>query len=201
MPINIFDHYMYPFVVIRVKDVFTRPTAWFFYPTCQRSCKSNAKRKLVFRLCWGAADVRGVASKSTLSSSPFPFRWRCKGRMRLCDWKRYSPITISIALQTSPNPFVYRKKKFLEKIMRLKAEAFNRTFQSQKHKKSPAHPYDERDPWKEYCLMSPYKAATFFNSSVIARLMKSLIVVPVAATKAATRECNSDDIRRFSFPL
>lgn len=38
------------------------------------------------------------------------------------------------------------RKKFLEKIMRLKAEAFNRTFQSQKHKKSPAHPYDERDP-------------------------------------------------------
>ena len=28
---------MYPFVVIRVKDVFTRPTAWFFYPTCHRS--------------------------------------------------------------------------------------------------------------------------------------------------------------------
>ena len=34
---NIYDLYMYPFVVIRVKDVFTRPTAWFFYPACQRA--------------------------------------------------------------------------------------------------------------------------------------------------------------------
>ena len=28
---------MYPFVVIRVNDVFTRPTAWFFYPISQRA--------------------------------------------------------------------------------------------------------------------------------------------------------------------
>ena len=48
---NIYDLYMYPFVVIRVKDVFTRPTAWFFYPISHRSCEANAKRKLVFRLC------------------------------------------------------------------------------------------------------------------------------------------------------
>ena len=53
-------------------------------------------------------------------------------------------------------------------IMRLKAEAFNRTFQSQ--------------------MYENYKAAAFFNSSVIARLMKSLIVVPLVATNAATRE-------------
>ena len=33
-----------------------------------------------------------------------------------------------------------------------------------------------------------YKAATFFNSFMMERLMKSLIVVPVLATKAATRE-------------
>ena len=46
-----------------------------------------------------------------------------------------------------------------------------------------------------------YNAATFFSSFVIARLMKSLIVMPVEATKAATRECNSDGIRRFSLPL
>ena len=52
--------------------------------------------------------------------------------------------------------------------MRLKTEAFNRTFQSQ--------------------TAQNYNAATFFNSSEIARLMKSLIVVPVAATNAATRE-------------
>jgi len=37
MPINIFDHYMYPFVVIRVKDVFTRPTAWFVNPISHRA--------------------------------------------------------------------------------------------------------------------------------------------------------------------
>ena len=39
-----------------------------------------------------------------------------------------------------------------------------------------------------------YKVA-FFSSLVIARLIKSLIVMPADATKAATRECNSDGMR------
>ena len=55
-------------------------------------------------------------------------------------------------------------------------------------------------PFLSRCVRS-YKAATFFSSFVIARLIKSLMVVPVEATKAATRECNSDGIRRFSLPL
>ena len=46
-----------------------------------------------------------------------------------------------------------------------------------------------------------YDVATLFSSFLMARLMKSLIVVPVEATKAATRECSSDDILRFNFPL
>ena len=46
-----------------------------------------------------------------------------------------------------------------------------------------------------------YNAATFSSSFLIARLMKSLMVMPVEATNAATRECNSDGIRRFSLPL
>ena len=37
-------------------------------------------------------------------------------------------------------------------------------------------------------LYPPYNAATFFSSSLMALLMKSLMVVPVAATNAATRE-------------
>ena len=35
----------------------------------------------------------------------------------------------------------------------------------------------------------------------MALFIKSLIVVPVAATIAATRECNSEDILRLSLPL
>ena len=46
-----------------------------------------------------------------------------------------------------------------------------------------------------------YNAATFFSSFLMALLMKSLMVMPVAATNAASFECNSDDILRFSFPL
>ena len=40
-----------------------------------------------------------------------------------------------------------------------------------------------------------YKIAACFSSFLMALLIKSLIVVPVVATKAATRECSSDDIR------
>lgn len=36
---------------------------WMFVPACQRSCKPNAELSLL-GLCWGAADVRGVASKN-----------------------------------------------------------------------------------------------------------------------------------------
>ena len=50
-------------------------------------------------------------------------------------------------------------------------------------------------------ITARYNAATFFSSFLIARLMKSLMVMPVEATNAATRECNSDGIRRFSLPL
>ena len=46
-----------------------------------------------------------------------------------------------------------------------------------------------------------YKIAACLSSFLMALLMKSLIVVPVVATKAATRECNSDDIRKFNLPL
>ena len=61
----------------------------------------------------------------------------------------------------------------------------------------------ERGKWKEECKktdislrgvgltchkMLCYNAATLLSSFLMARLMKSLIVVPVVATKAATRE-------------
>ena len=52
-----------------------------------------------------------------------------------------------------------------------------------------------------YKIYENHNAAACFSSFVIARLMKSLIVVPVDETKAATRECNSEDIRRLSRPL
>ena len=46
-----------------------------------------------------------------------------------------------------------------------------------------------------------YKIAAWFSSFLMVLLIKSLMVVPVVATKAATRECNSDDIRRFNLQL
>lgn len=53
----------------------------------------------------------------------------------------------------------------------------------------------------EVVRFGTYNAATFFSSFLMARLMKSFIVVPEEATNAATRECNSDDMRRFNLPL
>ena len=82
--------------------------------------------------------------------------------------KNVFSIAFSIASKTPPKSFWHRQKKFYQKKMRLKAEALNRTFQSQ--------------------MLEIYKAATFFSSFLMALLIKSLMVVPVAATNAATRE-------------
>lgn len=82
--------------------------------------------------------------------------------------KNVFSIAIFNRTQNTSETLMASAEKKIKKNMRLKVETFNRTFQSQKHKN--------------------YNAATFFSSSVIARLMKSLIVVPVAATNAATRE-------------
>ena len=46
----------------------------------------------------------------------------------------------------------------------------------------------EDSPSRHQITIYLYNAATFFSSFLMARLMKSLIVVPVVATKAATRE-------------
>lgn len=62
-------------------------------------------------------------------------------------------------------------------------------------------PNGHLERWYAEGKMFHYKAATFFSSFIMALLMKSLMVMPVAATKAATFECSSDDIRRLSFPL
>ncbi len=60
-PINIFDHYMYPFVVIRVKDVFTRPTAWFVNPISHRALPNAC---FWVRQCKGTGKSTGLCSRT-----------------------------------------------------------------------------------------------------------------------------------------
>ena len=133
-----------------------------------------------------------VSARLDKAVAYYPVPYRTVVRTLLHQLDEIVPVRWRIVIQTYYNPAPVS----LDRHLRLANPVI-----------IPVPAAAQQQKTKQYgqCTMNDvrcfHKAATFFISFLIARFMKSLIVIPVDATKAAILECNSDGIRKLSLPL